>query len=182
MARTLLIVFALLGILLSDTQTAHADWNSFWTRFKLDRKRMNCWPEPFASVDRDLTRSPIERMVVKGWQRQCTLGHSHFHPETQMLTEAGELKVRSILTNSPPQHRQVYVLRGLRPEDSESRLDSVQQFVARAMPEQALPNIVPTDVEPSDWPADYVNEIDRKLEQSIPAPRLPTQQGITTSN
>ena len=173
MARHLLMLAVLLAATLSQATPAQADWNSFWARFKLDRKRMNCWPDPFMQVDRDLTRTAIQRMVVKGWQRQNTLGDSHFHPQTHLLTEAGELKVRGILTLAPPQHRQVYVLRSMRPEETEVRVDSVQQYVARSMPDQPLPNIVATDVQPPGWPASYVDEIDRKSHSSIPAPRLP---------
>jgi len=143
---------------------------------------MACWPEPFVEADRRLTCAPLERMVVKGWQRQMTLGHSHFHPETQMLTEAGELKVRWILTQAPAQHRQIWVLRGYRPEESEARIDTVQQFAARALPDLPLPSIQPTDIEPYEWPADYVDAIDRQLEASIPAPRLPAPEGVTASN
>lgn len=182
MVRSLVILLALMGVLFSQTAPARADWNSFWSRIKLDRKRMSCWPEPFVEADRKLTCAPLERMVVKGWQRQTTLGHNHFHPETQMLTEAGELKVRWILTQAPAQHRQVWVLRGYRPEDSEARIDSVQQFAARALPDQPLPNVLATDVEPSEWPADYVDAIDRQLDASIPAPRLPAPQGVSTGN
>ncbi|MDA0659162.1 MAG: hypothetical protein O2931_03050 [Planctomycetota bacterium] len=182
MVRSLVICLALMGVLFSHVAPAQADWDSFWSRFKLDRKRMACWPEPFNEADRKLTVAPFERMVVKGWQRQTTLGHSHFNPETQSLTEAGELKVRWILTQAPSQHRQVWVLRGLRPEDSEARIDSVQQYAARALPDQPLPNVLATDVEPAEWPADYVDAIDRQLDASIPAPRLPNPTGISTSN
>ena len=181
MARTFTLI-ALVFVLLGQATSARADWHACWARFKLDFKRMNCWPEPFVTTDRSLTREPITRMVRKGWQRQTTLGDHHFHPETHQLNEAGELMVRWVMTQAPTARRHVHVLRGDRPEESEVRLDSVQQFIVRSMPNYPLPPVVATDIEPPGWPAEYVNAIDNKSHDSIPAPRLPAQTGLSGGN
>jgi len=158
---------------------AEAGWHSFWSRVHLDFHRMNCWPQPFNAVDRDATRAPLETMVANGWQRQNTLSHYYFHQETQRLTEAGELKLHSILTSSPPQHRAVFVVRANSAEATEVRLDSVQQAVVRLMPEQSLPMVLPTSIEPRSWPAEYIDAIERKLHGSFPDPRLPQADAPT---
>lgn len=178
MLRITVAAIAILATLL-PAGPARADWHEFWHRFKLDRRRMNCWPEPFIGIDRNLTRTPIERMVVKGWMRQNTLGDHHFQPESHVLNEAGQLKIRWILTTAPMQHRQILVQRAVRPEDSEARLDSVQKHLAKTLPDQALPPVIPTDQGPPGWPADYVDAIGRSSMQNLPAPILPAAGGIS---
>jgi hypothetical protein len=165
-----------LSIGLGMLATAHAGWHEFWDRVHLDFHRNNCWDEPFTSIDRRAARAPFAAMVNKGWQAQNTLGQSYFHPETQVLNEAGERALHRIVTNSPEQFRTVYVAGSFEPLVVEKRIDSVQQALVRMMPDQALPAVIPAKGEPRAWPAEYIDTIDRKMNASIPSPRLPSFQ------
>lgn len=156
--------------------SVHGGWHEFWDRVHLDFHRNNCWPEPFESIDRRATRAPFAVMVEKGWRTQNTLGYDYFNPETQGLTEAGERKLHMILANTPEEHRTVYISQGFEPNTAEKRIDSVQQALARMLPDQPLPAVVPVQVEPRGWPAEYIDTIDRKVQSSIPNPRLPSFQ------
>lgn len=149
---------------------AHAGW---WERAKVDYHRMNMYPQPFTPVDNEAVRAPFVVMVERGWQRQTTLGDEHFDAETNQLSRAGELKVRWILTQAPESRRQVYVLRGHSDDVTSTRIDSVQLATSRIIQRGPLPNILATDVPSVGWPAEYVNEVDKKMQSTIPPPRLP---------
>ena len=141
----------------STAQAQHAyGWDSFWHNFGVSAKRMNHYPEPFIYADRQAQREPFRIMVQNGWQLQNTIGDAYFNHETQELTRAGELKVRSIVSENPEQYRTVYVLRGNNPDVTAIRVDSVQQMVARAVPSGAMPAVVETGTELRGTPGEYV--------------------------
>jgi hypothetical protein len=89
------------------------------------------------------------------------------------LNEAGERHLYWILTNAPEQYRTIFVSTTHEPEVAAKRVDSVQQALARLAPEQALPPVVTTTVEPRGWSAEYIDTIDRKMHSTVPNPRLP---------
>ena len=111
-----------------------------------DTKRRQCWPKPFNCPDREAVRAPFAVMVANGWQRQNMLADFHFEPGTTRLTEAGRLKVRSILFDSPEQHRTVFVRRADTPEETAARIESVQQLVVTMAPPGQAPSVMPTDM------------------------------------
>lgn len=148
-------------------------WDAFWHRTGLSFQRMNHYPEPFVYADREAQREPFRIMVANGWQLQNTLGSQYFNPETQELTRAGELKVRTIVTQAPEQFRTVYVLRGNNADVTAIRVDSVQQTVARAIPNGAMPAVVETGTELRGTPGEYVDSTYRNAQSSQPAPVLP---------
>ena len=152
---------------------AQAGWNEFWDRVHLDFHRNNCWSEPFSSLDRRTVHAPFQAMEMKGWRTQNTLGYHYFDPETQALNEAGQRKLQLILNMSPDQFRTVYVTQAFEQTDSEKRLDSVQQSLAKLLPNQSLPEVIPVDTEPRGWPAEHVDQIERKMYSTIASPRLP---------
>jgi hypothetical protein len=156
--------------------SAHAGWHEFWDRVHLDFHRNNCWSEPFSSIDRRAACVPFATMVQNGWRSQNTLGHHYFNPESNTLNDAGERKLHLILTTSPEQFRTVYVTQSHEAHVSEKRVDSVQQALARLLPNETLPAVVPVQVEPRTWPAEYIDTIDRKVHSTIPSPRLPAFQ------
>lgn len=160
----------------------HSGWDSFWHRTGVDYHRMNAFPEPFIYADRAATREPFRIMVANGWQLQNTLGSHYFHPETQQLTRAGEMKVAWIATQAPQQYRTVHVLRGSNPEATSVRVDSVQQTVARVVTNGPLPAVVETGVELNGRPGEYVDDTYRKAQSSLPAPVLPTASGGGSTN
>jgi hypothetical protein len=163
-----------LSIGLVSLNTANAGWHEFWHRVHLDFHRNNCWDEPFTSIDRRAARVPFVNMVHSGWRTQNTLGQHYFHPETQVLNEAGERKLYWIVTNAPEQYRTIYVAGTHESGVVEQRVDAVQQALVKLVPDQPLPAVIPAKNEPRGWPAEYIDTIDRKVHASIPNPRLPT--------
>ena len=179
MAMTVLAI-----TVLSSTQ-AHAQrtygWDSFWHKTAVSAKRMNHYPEPFIYADRDAAREPFRIMVQNGWQMQNTLGHHYFNPETQELTRTGELKVRSIVLQSPEPFRTVFVLRGGNQDVTAIRVDSVQQVVARVIPNGAMPAVVETGTSLRGTPGEYVDSTIRGALTAQPAPVLPAGGGGVTN-
>lgn len=149
----------------------------FFSKMKRDFRRNNCWPQPFIVPDRMTVRSPFEVMIRNGWQVQNTLSDDHFDPETGRLSGAGELKVRGILLESPPAHRQVFVLRGKNPEDTASRQLSVQEYAATILHPGEMPQIAESHVRPRGSSAEYINNIGARYNASAPDPRLPSASG-----
>jgi hypothetical protein len=156
-----------------------AGWYEFWHRKHLDFYRNNAWPEPFSSIDRKAQVAPFAMMHHKGWLRQNTIGHHHFDPTTQQLTEAGQLKLRWILTQTPADRRIVVVVRGYTDDETSMRADSVQQAAERIIPEGTLPEVRLTDIDARGWSADEIDAIDQKAKASIPNPVLPAMQSTT---
>jgi hypothetical protein len=136
-------------------------------------RRNNCWPQPFIIPDRIAVRTPFAIQVNKGWCIQNTLHDEHFDAETGMLNEAGELKVRDILTENPADHRTVFVLRASKPALTSARHQSVEEFASKITENDEVPQIAETRVRPRTSSADYINTIGTRYAQSTPDPRLP---------
>jgi hypothetical protein len=149
---------------------AHAE--GWFPKIRRDFRRNNCWPQPFNIPDRIAVRSPFEVMIDNGWQVQNTLSDEHFDPETGELIGAGELKVRSILIESPKGRRRVFVLRGKDPEDTVRRERSVQQYAARILHPGERPEIGEASFRPRGTPAERIFDIDSRYSASAPDPRL----------
>ena len=167
-ARCLSIVAFTLITLASAAQVS-ADW---LFGIPTEIKRRQCWPDPFDYADRATVRAPFVTMVANGWRRQNMLGEFHFEAGTGQLTEAGRLKVRWILTTGPQQHRLIYVHVADTGEETAARLAAVQQWAAQVAPND-VPPILATAIPDDGWPADQVDAIGRKYQQTIPSPRLP---------
>jgi hypothetical protein len=140
-----------------------------------DIKRRQCWPEPFTEPDRVAARAPMVTMVSNGWRLQNMLGEFHFEANTGLLTEAGRLKVRWIVTEAPQQHRIVYVHAADSNEETAARIDAVQQLGVRYAPPGEMLPVLPTSISDEGWPADQVDLIGRKFQASTPPPRLPAK-------
>lgn len=171
-----LVVAAALCASSADAQPYYG-WDHFWHGVGTDFKRMNHYPEPFVYADREATRLPFRIMVANGWRLQNTLGSHYFHPETQQLTRAGELKVQWIVTQAPERYRTVHVLRAGDTDVTGVRVDSVQQTIARLLPNGPMPPVVETGSEVRGFPGDYVDDTYRKAQTSQPAPVLPAASG-----
>jgi hypothetical protein len=173
----LILIACLTVVFGSVSQSAQAGWYEFWHRVHLDWKRNNAWPEPFVRADRRAYFEPFELMNAKGWLRQNTIGNHHFNPDTNQLTEAGQLKVRWILSTAPPEHRIIVLVRGHSQEVTATRMDSVQQTATNFVPEGPLPEVRVTGIEARGWPARDIDAIGRKAQASMPAPILPAADG-----
>jgi hypothetical protein len=175
--RTSLLAFVVAMTWTLLPTTGQAGWKDFWHRVSLDFCRNNCWPEPFNHIDRQDARAPLQVMVVKGWQMQNTLGHYHFDAQTNQPNLAAERKIERILTQNRPDRRTVFVLRSLDPSITAARLDSVQQTVARILPEGAMPAVVATNNAPEGRTAEWVYAVLQKY--NPPSPHLSSQEGGT---
>lgn len=153
---------------------ADADWlGEFMHSVARDTKRRNCWPKPFVAADRQAVRSPFATMVSNGWRSQNMVGDHHFIENTGRLTNAGKLKIEWILTEAPDQHRTIYVFQGRTPEETASRVESVQQFAIARVPDGDLPPVITSNVPALGWPASNLDAVGRAFRASTPDPRMP---------
>jgi hypothetical protein len=167
--------------LLSAAAIQAENWfTHWWDDCRITTARNNAWPEPFIPSDRATARAPFAVCVANGWRLQNTLDDHHFDADTGKLTEAGELKVQTIVTRTPIPYRVVFVLRSERPDITAARMASAQEAAARF----AIGDVAPvgeTVDRPRGTPGYYVVDIERSLRDSTPPPRLPVLSGATSS-
>jgi hypothetical protein len=157
---------------------AQAQWmTDFWNGQHVVFKRNRDWPEPFLRADRESATLPFGLMVANGWRRQNLLSDYHFQEDTLQLNQAGELKLRYILTQMPPQRRTVFVQRGDTPEVTAARMDKVHRSAARMLAPGAVPEIVESDLPNDGWPADEIDSITKGFNNSRPQPRFSSSSG-----
>jgi len=179
------ILFLACGLMLTaiSVQTVDAGWREFHRRSVLDYQRNKAWPQPWVHTDRMATCQIFDLMAQNGWCQQSTLTTHHFHPTTQQLTEAGRMKVHQILKQHPPSFRTMFVVTSADERTTATRMDSVQTVAAAMLTDGSLPEIQRVNIPPRGWPAEEINLINAKFQQTIPSPRLPTITGsATTSN
>ena len=165
------------------TQFAYgAGWADFWHRASIDFHRNNCWPQPFQAQDHELTRNPLIAMTAAGWRQNNTLSDHFFSMDDQAINQAGEIKIRWIVTQAPPHRRTVFVLRGPTPESTAARVAAVQSKVDKFASAGQHPEVVVTEVIPPGASGDYFDQVDRQFKQSIPAPRLPAMEGASSGS
>ncbi|MFT5525406.1 MAG: hypothetical protein ACI9HK_003374 [Pirellulaceae bacterium] len=169
--RTLVLTGLAVVVFLS-AGTSHAGWNDFWERFHLDTKRNDCWPEPFVELDRQSYRSYFTTMTDNGWRVQNTLSDHLFDNETQLLNAAGRAKVQWIVQRAPDHRRAIFVVQGSSDTQTQIRLDTVQQAVARLQPQGELPPVATTHLAPATSAGYYFNELNRQMEANVPSPML----------
>jgi hypothetical protein len=138
-----------------------------------DYRRNSIWPQPFVAADREAVCAPFALMVAKGWQVQNTLGEYHFDEGTANLTEAGKLRVQSIMVDVPQAFRTVFVPVGVTEELTTARIETVQQFIERSSRDEGVTNVASTTRSPRGRSADVVDAISRGFSQSTPVPRIP---------
>lgn len=141
----------------------------------------NNWPRPFVFADRASVAQPMLIMVNNGWKRQNLLCDYHFEEDTGRLTSAGVLKVRSILGQTNPDRRTIYVQRAVRPDLTAARLETVQQTALRLLPPGTAPQIAQTDMDDPGRPAEDVDNINVQFSGSAPVPRLPAKSNMASS-
>jgi hypothetical protein len=129
--------------------------------------------------DKELIRAPLIAMTAAGWRQNNTLSDHFFGLEDQQINQAGEIKVRWIVTQAPPHRRTVFVLRGSTPEATSARIAEVQRIIGKFVPEGQRPEVLLTDVIPPGASGDYFYQVDVQFKQSIPAPRLPAMEETT---
>ncbi|MBI3462244.1 MAG: hypothetical protein HY000_04170 [Planctomycetes bacterium] len=146
-----------------------------------DYRRNSTWPKPFLPAERESVCAPFALMVDKGWQAQNTLGNYHFSEGTANLTEAGKLRVRSIMNDVPPAYRTVYVPVGETEDLTTARLETVERFVERSSHDEGVTNVASTTRPPRGRSADVVDAVTRSFFQSTPVPRIPAATTASSS-
>lgn len=176
--RRLPILLATLATLCPLAVVAKAD-APFPESIVVDFCRRNCWPRPFDSGDRHLTRAPFVGMVCRGWELQNMIADHHFDEVTGQLTEAGRLKVRWIMMEAPVQHRVVFVHRAINPVDTATRLAAVREATLQIGPQGIEIPIYETGAATPSWSADRIDITSQKFIKAMPDPKLPaaTQGG-----
>lgn len=144
-----------------------------WSSWCRDFKRSNAWPDPFVAADRVSVRLPFDVCVANGWRFQNTLTEAHFVDNHSQLTEAGALKVAAIINDSPLPYRAIFVLRDSDPEVTAGRIVSIQEAVAKILGDRAPVPIYETYDKPRGAAANYIDEVTRRYQATMPDPRLP---------
>ena len=150
----------------------HGPFRTWLRNMSRDAQRNNAWPDAFIPPDRAAVRDAFAVNVDNGWRLQNTLSDFHFD-ENGQLTEAGALKVQSIVQENPAERRTVFVLQADQPEMSAARLASTQEVAARYMLGGELPQVATTHKRPIGWPANFVVLVDRARSEAMPPPILP---------
>jgi hypothetical protein len=137
--------------------------------------RNNSWPQPFRGQDAYSVIAPFEIMKRNGWRDNNTVGSILFAKNE--LTEAGRLKVTTLVASSPASQRTIYVQIGMTQDETAARVRSVQAVLTELIPEGEKPPILITNVAPSTSPGAYQTLVHRAIQQSTPKPRLPAFTG-----
>jgi hypothetical protein len=167
--------WTLFAVLALTALPVQADWLcDFFNSIPQETKRRNCWPKPFVCPDRQAVRAPLAIQVSNGWRRQNLLSDLHFDPKNGELTEAGRLKIQWIAFEAPEQHRMIYVRNAINDEETVGRVNAVNGYLAKIMPQGVLPTVSTTRISDDNWPAEQVENINKKWESTIPSPRLPS--------
>ena len=157
---------------IGDPTVAESWWDKLRSHIDLHRTRVNVWPEPFVARDRELVRGPFRQMVDNGWKSQNTLSDYLFDPGTNELTGAGQAKLNHILTQIPPHRRQVYVLEAATPEETATRVTSVQRYVAQIAPNSNPCAVMTTKIVPRGGEGWYAYDVEQAYRSFVPPPRL----------
>jgi hypothetical protein len=161
------------AVALGASAKAEANWfKSFYYDVSSSWHINNMWPQPYIDPDRKSVKEPFAIMQARGWQRQNLLGEHHFEEDQRRLTPAGMLRVKAIITNSPPQYRTVYVEKGRNRGITDSRVDAVQQAIVDFQIDGPLPAVLASDLTYEGWSSEYADAVVRKYQSSIPQPRL----------
>jgi hypothetical protein len=128
------------------------------------------WPWPYVCADRIAVREPFCIMVDNGWRRQNLLGPHHFNPDTHQLTTAGELKVRWIMTQAPPDRRSIFVERSIEPTITVQRVETARQYAAQVALNSESPQVAETHLISEGRPASVVDQTNVRFYESLPPP------------
>lgn len=172
-------LISIFGFMFLSAAPLQADWHSFWNRAHVDQLRNNCWPKPFQKADRLTVCQTLSVQLANGWKRQNTLSDVYFDSETHALNEAGRRKLYSIIVSTPESYRTVYVVQSMNPEAQQRRIASIGTTATELFADQPMPQVLPVRIAPRSWSADYIDAISRKVDSTMPSPRLPSFQDTT---
>jgi hypothetical protein len=113
-------------------------------------------------------------MVKNGWRRQNLMGAHHFSPDGAKLTQAGELKVRWIMTQTPPAYRRMFVERDFQQEVTQQRIETVREFSNQIAMGQTVPEVLETHIVSEGRPAKDVADVSQNYRENMRPVALPT--------
>jgi hypothetical protein len=173
MSRPVFIAAILLACLTNALPARCDGLIDFLESIPKDAERRNCWPLPFVYPARQAAREPFVEMVGNGWEQQNMLSDQHFDAETGLLNEAGQAKVLWILNEVPEQHRGIFVHQARSTQETATRIQLVQQFVAQsaASPCDGAP-VLESNRSADGYPAARYELSARKFVASAPDPKL----------
>lgn len=174
------IVFALSGLLLAlATSSADAVFIDSTVHYiKSGYHRNKNWPYPYMCPDRAAVREPFEVMIRNGWRRQNLIGPHFFNPHTHQLTTAGELQVRWVMTQAPPQFRQIFVERSIDPAITAERIAATRAYASRVSLDGQMPEVFETNLVAEGRPAAIVDITNSKFMENMPVPVLPADTTV----
>lgn len=152
---------------------AAADWNSFWHGVHVDYHRNNAWPHPFSEMAAAQTRAPFAVQKMNGWRLHNTISHELFRGGDGVLTVAGQQHLAHIVHQVPVEFREVIVVCGATPAETEARVASVRAALSRMNLEGAVPEIYVTHRVPATGSGELATAVNRAWLQSLPKPQLP---------
>ncbi len=142
---------ALFAALIGCAGIAQAGWPSsggynLWYDIKGGWHTNNRWPDPHLMPDRQTVYNHYAISPTAVGSGNALLGEHHFEAEGKLST-AGQMRVRTILTQSPPERRTVFVEQGLTPEATRARIDTVQQYITGMVANGPLPEVVASNLQ-----------------------------------
>lgn len=139
------------------------------------------WPNQYVAPSRRAICQAFQTQVNNGWRRNNLLGKYDFAPNGEGLSEAGRLRVEWILTTAPPQHRTIFVQRGVDPAQTAGRVAAVQTLAASMTP--AVEPVAVQETYMADYgrPASSVDAVFTGFGANQPAPVLPAAGGGSSS-
>ena len=140
------------------------------------------WPRQYVPASRRGICQTYAVMINNGWRRQNLLGDYHFESETNELTRAGELKVNWILTQAPPDRRQVFVQRGMDVDQTAQRIEAVNALASNMSPAVEMVDVTDTHIVAEGHPAGAVDNMFIGFQTNQPPPVLPAPQGSNSTS
>ena len=139
------------------------------------------WPSQFIPAARRGVWSSYETIVNNGWRRQNLLGDYHFDPDTNELTEAGQLKVKWILTQAPAHRRSIFVQRAADQSRTATRVASVHAWASNMSPAVGSVDVNDTHIVAEGHLAETVDNIFVGYQKNQPPPVLPAATSASDS-
>jgi len=172
--RRTLIAAAALAVVAGLVQRASAVWFDETVQYVKRGYHQNTdWPWPYICPDRIAVREPFCLMVNNGWRRQNLLGPHHFNADANKLTTAGELRVRWIMTQAPPERRSIFIERSIESDITAQRLATVREFAVQVATDGSTPQVSDTYLISEGRPAAVVDATNVRFYESTPPPVLP---------
>jgi len=177
--------FVAIFIVATTVTSVSADWHSFWHDVHVGYARNNAWPDPFNELDAREVIRPFEVMKRNGWRMNNTIGHELFRDGDGALLAAGHRRVHWIATQAPANRREVHVLRGSTPAETQARVAAVRTTLAGINIRGPRPHVLITDISPNTSSGAIATKINRSMLENLPTPKLPDQsasgqQGVAT--